>query len=245
MQSNRLICFGLMAVGLLTACKKTSVQELGFDATGTYTMSTVPSAGPVRMFTQAGEVQNASLVRAFSIRHYGILLYSPGVVSPFQTAELVFTSTSEASLNTTALMNGSGLSRSSVAVDVTSQTNANLLLTSKMSGSSLFMPVNPDRCINILRDIRGFPPVYTCTALPPSSGSNTRCDYKPVYVLKLKGKDASLAAMSFIFVASANGQSCTLGWRNEFNVLNPTLPRRLTVGDTLVVQEAEFPLVRK
>ena len=63
-----------MAVGLLTACKKTSVQELGFDATGTYTMSTVPSAGPVRMFTQAGEVQNASLVRAFSIHHSGNLL---------------------------------------------------------------------------------------------------------------------------------------------------------------------------
>lgn len=244
MHTNRLICFGLVAIGLLTACKDTSVQGPSFDPSGTYTVSATAQTGPVRMFTQAGEVQNASLVRAFSIRHYGNLLYSPGVVSPFQTAELVFTSTSEAGLNTTALMNG-GLSRSSVAVDVTSQTNANLLLTSKMSGPSLFMPVNPDRCINILRDIRGFPPVYTCTALPPSSGSSTRCDYKPVYVLKLKGKDASLAAMSFIFVASANGQSCTLGWRNEFNVLNPNLPRQLTAGDTLVVQEAEFPLVRK
>lgn len=244
MHTNRLICFGLIAIGLLTACKDTSVQGPSFDPSGTYTVSATAQTGPVRMFTQAGEVQNAAIIRHFYQRQYSWVFPSSGAVLPFQTAELTFTSPSEVTLNASTSMSGTLLSTSS-PLTVSSQTSARVVLTAKNLVWNRF-PANPNRCDNVWRDIPGVSTVYTCQTLAPGSGpASTLCEFKPVYVLNLHGKEARLATMSFIFSANANGRSCSMGSSDVFNVLNPTLPARLTPGDTLVVQEAEFPLVRK
>lgn len=234
-----------LACGLLLfgGCKDTPKEEPRFDATGTYTITTVPVAGAVRMFTMAGEVHNAQLIRNFSQRNYPGLFYSPGFISPYVSGELAFDGKGKATLTTSALLLG-GLVTTTLDYDVTSQTSDNLLLSRQLSALTN-APVTPDACYNIVRDIEGLPPVFACTALPPASGFSMQCVFKPVYVLNLRGTQPSLALMSYIFSATKAGRTCSFAYRNDFNVFNTTLPGRLNAGDTLVVQEAELPLVKK
>lgn len=235
------LVLGLLVLG---GCSKDAPKAAPrFEATGTYTVTTVPVAGAIRMFTRAGEVNNAQLIRNFSQRNYSGLLYSPGVVSPYISGELAFDGNGKATLTTTAVQVG-GLVTTTVGYEVTSQTADNLLLSRQLSALTN-TPSTPDACYNIVRDIRGLPPVYTCTALPPTTGFSDQCAFKPVCVLNLRGTQPSLALMSYIFSAANAGRTCSLGYRNDFNIFNAMLPSRLNAGDTLVVQEAELPLVKK
>jgi hypothetical protein len=231
---------GLIA---LAGCKDTPKEEPRFDASGTYTITTVPVAGAVRMFTRAGEVNNAQLIREFSQRKYSGLFYSPGVISPYLTGELAFDGSGKATLTTTAVQMGSTVTNKLVC-DVTSQTPTNLLLTSQLP-AVYNVPSTPDACYSIVRDIKGLSPVYTCTALPPTTGSSSQCQYKPVFVLNLRGTQPSLALLSYIFSAANANQTCNIAYRNDFNIFNTAITSRLSAGDTLVVQESELPLVKK
>ncbi|MEL5992962.1 hypothetical protein [Hymenobacter segetis] len=235
-----------LALGLITlvGCSKSKSEETPkFDATGTYTISATPEPGPIRMFTQAGEIQNDVIIRRYFERQYAGLPIAWGVIPPFRAAELIFTSPSDAILNTTAPTSGFPPS-SSVLVTFSGLTNARAVLTSKNPKSAISPSSSSSKCDNITHDIQGVSPVYTCTALPPSTGFGTQCDFKPVYVLNLRGEKASLALMFFYFSATVSGGRCGIGG-NLFNVLNTTLPPRIAAGDTLVVQEAELPLVKR
>ncbi|GAA4029924.1 hypothetical protein GCM10022409_12720 [Hymenobacter glaciei] len=123
-------------------------------------------------------------------------------------------------------------------------TNERAVLTSKDPKPFTTSSGSSSKCDNIVRDIQGVSPAYTCTTPPPSTGFGTQCEFKPVYVLNLRGEKASLAIMFFHFSATVSGGSCGMGG-SLFNVLNAALPGRIAAGDTLVVQEAELPLVKK
>ena len=232
-----------LGLTLLAGCKDKTEEEPRFDATGTYTITTAPVAGAVRMFTRAGEVRDAQLIRNFSERNYSGLLYSPGVASPYLSGELAFGGNGQATLTTTAIQMGSVVANTLVC-DITSQTPTTLLLTSQLSAVT-YTPSTTNACYSIVRDIKGISPIYTCKALPPVTGFSSQCDFKPVYVLNLHGIQPSLALLSYIFSTANAGQTCSLGYRNDFNVFNTALPSRLNAGDTLVVQESELPLVKK
>ncbi|MBU6122816.1 hypothetical protein [Hymenobacter siberiensis] len=235
-----------LALGLiaLVGCSKSKSEETPkFDTTGTYTVSTTPEPRPMRMFTQTGEVRNDALIQRYFERQYAGLPIKSGVIPPFLAAELVFTSPSEAILNTTTLMSGTPQT-SNVPLTFSGLTNERAVLTSKNPKPSTSPSGNSSKCDNIVRDIQGVSPVYTCTSLPPSTGFGTQCEFKPVYVLNLRGEQASIAIMFYYFSATVSGGSCGMGG-NLFNVLNAALPGRIASGDTLVVQEAELPLVKK
>ncbi|MCI1188967.1 hypothetical protein MON38_16210 [Hymenobacter sp. DH14] len=232
-----------LSIALLAGCKDKAEEEPRFEATGTYTITTAPVAGAVRMFTRAGEVSNAPLIRRFAERNYSGLLYSPGAVSPYLSGELAFAGNGQATLTTTASQMGSVVATTLVC-DITSQTSKSLVLTSRLP-TVAYTPTAPNACYSIVRDIKGVAPVYTCTALSPSTGYSGQCESKPVYVLNLRGTQPSLALLSYIFSAANAGQTCSLGYRNDFNTFNTALPGRLNAGDTLVVQESELPLVKK
>ncbi|WP_426060817.1 hypothetical protein [Hymenobacter sp. B1770] len=229
---------------LVSGCsKRNSIEGPQFEATGTYTVSITPEAGPMRMFTQTGEIQNDALIRRYFERQFAGLPIKTGVIPPFLAAELAFTSPSEAILNTTTSTSGTPQS-SSVPLTFSGLTIERAVLTSKNPRPFTTPSSNSSKCTNIVRDIQGVSPVYACTALPPSTGFGSQCEFKPVYVLNLRGEKASLAVMFFYFSATVSGGSCGTGG-NLFNVLNAALPGRIAAGDTLVVQEAELPLIRK
>ncbi|KAA9332328.1 hypothetical protein F0P96_12685 [Hymenobacter busanensis] len=239
-----------LALGTLAACTndpKEEEQKPSFDASGTYSATAADFvAGPVRMYTRQGEVKDVQLIQRFSQRWYGGLLYgSPGPVAPFAAVDLTFTTPRPANtpiqgslkLTTAANTTYSG-------VYAAAQSAEHLVLADNVAQSD-FMPLFADRCRLFTKEVLGLTPTYSWSPLPGSTGYAERLEYHPLYVLELNGAQARMALLSYIFVSGTNGQSCSIGYRNAFNIVNETTLSRLNVGDTLVVQHNQLPLTKQ
>ncbi|AMM51880.1 hypothetical protein TH61_12800 [Rufibacter sp. DG15C] len=216
----------LLSLATLTACTDEETDALGLEYPATFSIAKTHNTTPVRMYTQAGEVKDGTLIKAF-VQKWDDGYFLENKVETISSGEsLVFQNSS-----LVELQNGS----TNEAYEV-SQKEGELLFTSKKEFSIFVQPSN-NHYTQVSKGILKYKPLeYDFKKVPTGTGIQEMYTTKRQLVATLKGQELHVYTLKYT-LKSGDQNSYAVNSMTQSNLFDPSGLSNLAAKDTLVVQE--------
>lgn len=234
----------LCAAVLLGSCGKDN-GETPLALTGEYQATKVLAAtNPIRMYTKTGEIANVPLVDSYIRRQFGtrpsFFSRTDVAIAGLDLQTLTIDANDQATLATFYQTN-----TTRVNSRITLRTPHYFVLTAADSASTLIPVGAPNRCVQLLDQIKTIAPIKRCYPLPGITGYIQGCKFQPVQVVSIQNRQLFFPVLSWLVVrGQPSSGTCTYGFADERNIFNSAMLNQLVDGDTLVVQERQIALTK-
>ncbi|MCR5886993.1 hypothetical protein LRS06_04215 [Hymenobacter sp. J193] len=232
---------------LLTNCTNDPEQEEDLRQ-GDYISTGTRTIKPAVMYTSSGKTTDVAIISAHLKRKKQEGMFELSTGSETHSTFLALHFASPTAVRLSEISTATKDTTDTMPTEVVSYSSTDMVLAQLDS----VMVINPDNypnadCGRIAKQVPLYKPTYHCRPVSIISGSwGYACRYRPLFPIQITKGQLSVVHTSWLMTAyTSSSYSCGTGFGNQWNSLNPAVINQLQVGDTLVVQERETPLVRK
>ena len=229
---------------LLCACgKDDDTSELNLP--GKYRSDNHIMAAAINMYTSSGQLNNTSLIDKFIRRHRMSDSFSRTDVAIPNGNFLTLSISPDNRVTFVSTTPDNSRSPDSLKTEIVSRSQDYLALAN-LDSVSVVSSESSNRCEQLAKNINQVQPNKRCRTVSVVSGSFSQlCWYRPTSALLIKDGTLRLPLFSWIISSRQNGFFCGSGYGNTRNTLNPAVLNQLQVGDTIVVQVRQVPLIKQ